>query len=230
MTCNRDDSYIHSATDERLLAAQDEINLLREQLEFSRELTESLKLESRYKDRQLQEVEQELKYTNHDLCTALMLEQVCFEEAKELAKTILKSKKPVSQSLAELLSAIYGSTVKIEEVEQIDRSSITIMPLKSAEANMTVTNSRNLKERSEKLSVQYKEIGFRFVGFQGRFLGFKARCAELIEESKSRTKNSKKNVETSNKRMKSSKEHLDNGKNHIDQLIQHLFYSHDTPK
>lgn len=98
------------------------IELLREQLEFYREIVESLKLERLNQKQELQELEQELAYTNRNLCDALKLERVCLEEAKALAKTILKSKKSVSKSISELLSAIYHSPVRLEELEHIDKS------------------------------------------------------------------------------------------------------------
>jgi chromosome segregation ATPase len=96
-----------ASTDERLLAAFEEIEILREQLE-------SLNLELRYKEQQLQEAEQELKLTNLELCTALSKEskaQPTRDSALKLALKILESEKPVRECLASLLSAIYGETV-----------------------------------------------------------------------------------------------------------------------
>lgn len=154
---------------------------LREQVEFQGELVESLKLKLRYQEQELQEAEQELVYTNRDLCNALILEGVCLETAKELAKTILKSKKSVSESLAELLTAIYGSSVRSEELEQIDNSNIT-MPLKSSDANRIVTNSKELGKRSKQLQVHYIKLGSQFISFKASRIKFKARCAELINK------------------------------------------------
>ena len=101
--------------DERLLVAEnqiellhEQIELLHEQIEFWRKLVESLNLELHDKEQQLQAIEQELNYTNKELCSALMFERVNLAEAKELSKTILKNNKSASQSLADVLSAIYG--------------------------------------------------------------------------------------------------------------------------
>ncbi len=76
--------------DERLLVAENQIDLLRQQIEFWRELVESLDLELHDKEQQLQATSQELNYTNKELCSALMFERVTLVEAKELSKIIRK--------------------------------------------------------------------------------------------------------------------------------------------
>jgi hypothetical protein len=105
-----------TSTDERLLAAE-EIAFLREQVEYSRELVESQNLYLRHNEQELQEVLQELQITNHDLAIALMSAELSFDEAKEYAKTILKREKSATESLSELLTIIYGSRVKSEELK-----------------------------------------------------------------------------------------------------------------
>ncbi|ARV59925.1 hypothetical protein BZZ01_15970 [Nostocales cyanobacterium HT-58-2] len=110
--------------DEKLLAAFEEIKLLREQVEFLSELIESQNLHLHHKQHQLQELEQELKATNKELSELVTLEcspQSTFFQAKEIAKTILKSKKSVNKSVAELLTVIYGQQVKPEELQKINR-------------------------------------------------------------------------------------------------------------
>ncbi len=105
-----------TSTNERLLAAE-EIVFLREQVEYSRELVESQNLYLRHNEQKLQEVLQELQITNHDLAIALMSAELSFDEAKEYAKTILKREKSATESLSELLTIIYGSRVKSEELK-----------------------------------------------------------------------------------------------------------------
>ncbi len=124
-----------ACTDERLLAAFEQIKVLREQVEFLRELVESQNLHLQHKHNQLQDLEQELKATNEELFTALSLDASCpwrgslrlnflahptLFEAKELAKTILKSEKLKSECVAALLTFIYGEKVKQEELQQTD--------------------------------------------------------------------------------------------------------------
>ena len=95
------------ATEEKLLSTL-------EQIEILHEVVKTLNLESRYQKQQLQELEQELIYTNQELCTALQLENINFAQVKALARTILKSNKSTRDSLAELIGAIYSSAVELE--------------------------------------------------------------------------------------------------------------------
>lgn len=161
--------------------ASEQIELLREQVEFYRELVESLNLQLCDCEQEQQELEQELAHTNEDLCDALMSAQICLKEAKELAKTILKSKKSVSEFLADLLSAIYGSVVRPEELE-IDQANITT-PLSSTAPNPIILKSRELRENSKQNREYFNELGVRFVGSQANYMKFMEQFTELINKS-----------------------------------------------
>lgn len=52
------------------------------------------------------------------------LEHLTLFEAKELAKTILKSETSAPEFVAELLTVIYGEKIKPEELQQTDRLSL----------------------------------------------------------------------------------------------------------
>ncbi len=111
---------LSGSTDERLLAAFEEIESLREQVKYLNEVIESQNSYQRYQDQELQKLEQELKVTNDDLCNALSVERLVpptLEEALKLASTILRSEKSTSEFLAELLTAIYNSTVESKELK-----------------------------------------------------------------------------------------------------------------
>ncbi len=150
-----------ACTDE-ILAAFEEIKFLREQVEFLRELVESQKVYLQHKENQLQELEQELKMTNEELFTALTLDASCpfrgnlrlknlehltLFEAKELAKTILKSETLKNEFVAELFTLIYGEKVKPEELQQTDRLSLQRNPLKNDIAHK---KSKDLEKSSHK--------------------------------------------------------------------------------
>jgi fumarate hydratase class II len=81
---------------------------LQEKVEFLLELIESYKLELCYKNYELEEIKQELSYTNQELCAALN-PKLTINEAMELAKKLLASNKPTEDVLVELLTAIYRS-------------------------------------------------------------------------------------------------------------------------
>ncbi len=107
-----------SITQQRVLEIRAEAETLREQIQ-------NLKQKLRYKTQQLKEAQQELRYTNnqrHEInnesCASLLLESLPLDEAKELAKEILTTQQSASESLDELLAAIYNSTVEVSELEQ----------------------------------------------------------------------------------------------------------------
>lgn len=98
-------SYLDANESRKL---EDTVELLNEQIE-------SLKQQLRYQweltevySQQLRETERELRYTNSELHAACLLQTLGFDEAKEVASSIVKSNKSVGESLAKLLSAIYN--------------------------------------------------------------------------------------------------------------------------
>ena len=161
-----------TATDSRVLDTQDEIKLLRDKVE-------SLNLELRYNEQQLQEVEQELKHTNYELCQlscALAAQRLTLDEAKEIAKNILANGKPSRESLADLLSAIYLSTVKLWDLKPtIKRNPSTRVELDKYSVD------------SIRFQAKFNELGTRFVGFKAQFARLKAKSDELKVQNKSIT-------------------------------------------
>lgn len=69
---------------------------------------ESLELELSYKNYQMEERQQELRYTNQELCAASNLEKLTFAQAEELARNFFVTEKPIKDALVELLTAIYN--------------------------------------------------------------------------------------------------------------------------
>jgi len=145
---------------------EDAVELLQEQVE-------SLKQELHYKELELQQIQQELIFTNQELCAVLTVKQLTLNEAKELAKNILASQNITGESLCELLSAIYGTPVKADELQQIDTaSSITRLtnahpnnapdPLRGSELRTKFTSlveqSDKLQARSNRLREQANEV------------------------------------------------------------------------
>ncbi|HCF29100.1 MAG TPA: hypothetical protein DEV81_18290 [Cyanobacteria bacterium UBA11049] len=115
-----------------------------------------------------------------------------------MSKTILKSNKSASKSLADLLSAIYGSQVPPEELEQIDNTS---MLLKTVEANVInnsklvratskitaneiINNSRQIRAKSNALKAQFNELGVQLVMLRATCKELCDKIAEFIAESK----------------------------------------------
>ena len=148
------------------LNSQDENQLLREQVD-------TLKLELSYQSQQLQEIQQELSNTNHDLCTALMAERLTLDEAKELAKEIVITQKPIRESLAQLLSAIYISPVESGELGCIPKPTLADRSRFSSEVN--------------KFNERFDELKTQLTTFQGQLDTFKARREQLSVQIKTIT-------------------------------------------
>ncbi|KAB8318027.1 hypothetical protein SD81_022665 [Tolypothrix campylonemoides VB511288] len=182
-----------ACTDERLLAAFEEIKFLREQVEFLCELVESQNLILQEKEEQLEEVQEELKATNEDLHIAWVdascpfwgnlhlenLEYLTLLEAKELAKTFLTSETLKSESVAELLTLIYRQKMKLEELKQTDKSNLQRNSLNNDVNDEIIARSREVRTHSKRLREGYKELGCRFLTFKAIFTEINVRWAEF---------------------------------------------------
>ncbi|MEB3336017.1 MAG: hypothetical protein VKJ46_01045 [Leptolyngbyaceae bacterium] len=91
--------------------------LTQDEIEFLREQIDTLKLELSHRDEQLQQVQQELKYTNQELCRAFQINRPSLEEAKKLANQVLVRRPFARTAVAELLSALYGAAVSPLDLE-----------------------------------------------------------------------------------------------------------------
>ncbi|MBF2006944.1 MAG: hypothetical protein IGS49_16100 [Chlorogloeopsis fritschii C42_A2020_084] len=159
-------------------AARSEIE---DALELLWEQVETLKQELYYKELDLQEIEQELNYINQELCAALTSEWPPLDEAKQLFKNILVSKKPISESLAELLSLIYNSTVQASELGQIDICN-TVTISTSALDNPLPTGFAALKTKNTVLREQAAEIRAKSRMLRKQAYQIQARHRELKAE------------------------------------------------
>ncbi|NMG10812.1 hypothetical protein [Brasilonema sp. UFV-L1] len=170
---------------------------MEETVELLCEQVETLKQLLYHKELELQEIEQELHNTNEDLYAALKSPWLALDEAKELVKEVLVSKKPIGETLATLFSTIYNSTVKPEELGQIEKSN-SIQLLISAPGNCRLTSnetsqikitevikqareirakSKIIREESREIrakfiesKAQFMELGTKFVGSQASFM------------------------------------------------------------
>lgn len=180
-----------STTDnERLLAAEAQIQVLCEQIESWREQVENLNLELRKKEQQLQDSQEELNYINNELSSALILQSISLDEAEELKKIILKSNNSVIKYLAESLIAIYSDRVRQRKLELLDNSSTVQKPLKNAANNKVINNLKQFNVCATDLYETYNQIHFQLVMLRANVRKFKDKRAEIIAASR------KKNVNT----------------------------------
>jgi hypothetical protein len=88
-----------------------------EKIEFLSHLVESQNLYMSHLEQKVFILSEELEILNNELSSVLLL-GVSFDEAKVLAKDILKGKKSCFNAVAQLLSVLYGELVKPEELKE----------------------------------------------------------------------------------------------------------------
>lgn len=101
-----------------LLALQQEAEIRQEQIKsLQQELLEQQQLVQKL-EQELREVNNNLLVMNAEFMAVFCSQPIPFDQAKEVAKTILASHQSIGESLAQLLSAIYGVSVEAWELEQ----------------------------------------------------------------------------------------------------------------
>lgn len=90
---------------------REQVETLRQQLEYERQIVEQYQQE-------LLCTNDEMSIINKELQNALRLEKLKLDKAMRLAQHLSSSHQSTSESLAELLSAIYGVLVTADDLEQ----------------------------------------------------------------------------------------------------------------
>lgn len=140
-----------------------EIEFLRKQLELlKQELHCECQFTQVYRE-ELKDTEHELRRVKNELSSLLTLPMLGLDQAKELAKNIVNSKKSVSESVANLLNGIYNLTVKPGELTQVDWSIFTI------------TSSSS----SDRMTAMFIELEADLGEFKSQFGEFKSQFDEL---------------------------------------------------
>jgi Glu-tRNA(Gln) amidotransferase subunit E-like FAD-binding protein len=159
---------------ERLLVMSlEEMQLLHEQVEFLLELLESGNLSQSSKQTKIQELEQELSMTNHDLSTALMLNRLSFHEVKAVAQSILKNENSAGESCTKLINAIYGTTVHVEELQQLDKVKFDVATDYSHNitkiSHQLSLKSRQIKNHLQQIYQEFNELEDKFLKLQSQY-------------------------------------------------------------
>lgn len=142
--------------DERKIReVEEEIELLHEQVEsLKREQQNAYELTHEC----LQEVEdtnKELELMNQEILNLINSQRLPIEQAKQWAKNIIENNASLSESLSELLSAIYGYPVNLNESEKIKSSSFR------SEVDNFKVQSREIKAKSEQIITHSTKIRAR---------------------------------------------------------------------
>lgn len=98
------------------LAPNDELLAAIEKIEFLSDLLESQNSYMSHLEQLIFTLFKELELVNDSLADTLLL-GVSFDEAKVLAKSILKGKKSTCEAVAQLLCVLYGEVVTSEDLK-----------------------------------------------------------------------------------------------------------------
>lgn len=175
---------------EEYSTAVDQIKIMEENNAILLEQLKSLNLENQYKDYQLKLTENELEYTNQELCDALSLQKIEFAQAKEMARLLLESDNYTTETLVVLLNNIYGDLLKPEELEpmkkQENKNPYREKSLKGDKDNIRVANFKEIIQKTQEIKERYKDNGIKYVSFKARFLRqveeFRAKKEEWVSK------------------------------------------------
>lgn len=151
-----------------------EIELLRQQLELlKQELDCECQLTQAYRQ-EMQDTESEARRVEKELNTILELQILGLDWAKELAKSIVKSNKSVTESLAQLLGGIYNSTVQPDQLGSMTyRSRLRIRPYRrsdrmAAKLNELEVRLGEVKAQCFEVKAQFDQLKLSCVSSQER--------------------------------------------------------------
>lgn len=162
-------------SNEELLAAQEEI-------EFLRQLIDTQNLHIYHLENELLEANQELGVINDELEKMLMA-GVSFNEAKAIAKTMLNSSECTSELVENLLNIIYGLSEEPQESETEVKFNIEMSRVNNQLANQVRTQSRELKNNAKEMESRYKELGDRFINFKANLTKIREHLTDYNKSS-----------------------------------------------
>lgn len=153
----RHDNHFHlnrnEVWDERKIrAVEEEIELLREQVEsLKREQQCGYELAHECLQ-ELEETNKEVELMNEEISNLINSKKLPIEQAKQWAKSIIKNDASISEPLSELLSAIYGYPVNLNEGEDIKSLSLR------SELDNSKVHSREIQAKSKEVAARSSKI------------------------------------------------------------------------
>jgi hypothetical protein len=131
---------------------EEEIEILYEQVESLKQLLHHENQLRNYYMQELDNVNKELEWMNDEIYNLIKAKTLTLDEALEFAKSILGKKQSASESLDELLKAIYKYPVKINEFEEIDGLSVR------SKSNEVVAQGHEIQAQSVEIRANSSQI------------------------------------------------------------------------
>jgi hypothetical protein len=131
---------------------EEEIEILYEQVESLKQLLHHENQLRNYYMQELDNVNKELEWMNDEIYNLIKAKTLPLDEALEFAKSIVGKKQSLSESLDELLKAIYKYPVKINEFEEIDGLSVR------SKSNEVVAQGHEIQAQSVEIRANSSQI------------------------------------------------------------------------
>lgn len=132
-----------------LLAATEEIKILRELVKSQKSIIDNL-------EKKIIKDNQKLEIKTEEL-NRILMSGVSYEEAIAIAKQLLKDEHISSVLVAKLLSIIYNESVEATEIQGTVEFGV--------ESNQFITQSKKVRRHYQKLHYQYTKFSHRFLAF-----------------------------------------------------------------
>lgn len=188
---NIDNNCLEKSLDDRnIRKMEEEIEILYEQGESLKQLLHHENQLTNYYMQELDTTNQELEWMNDEISNLIKSKRLTLDEALELAKSIAGKNKSVSESLDELINAIYKYPVEINEFEEIDDLSVRSESNKvvaqgheiQAQSVEIRANSSQIKTESYKITALSRElkVGSREIKVHSHEVRNRLRCNKVV--------------------------------------------------
>ena len=151
-----------SVAESKIWEMEEELELLREQVDSLKQLLRHENQVTNYYRQELAQTKQELEWMNEELNNLVASNTQSVDEAEEFAHSRVENKKSVSESIAELGSAIDGSPLKVNDSKLIDGSIVR------SKSHNVVAQSRKIKAQSHKIMARSSQIAIKFENITAR--------------------------------------------------------------
>ena len=141
-----------SLDESKIREMEEDLELLREQVDSLKQLLRHENEVTNYYIEELAQTKQELEWMNEELNNITASKIQLVDEAEEFAQSSVENKESFTDSPGELSSAIDGSSVKVNEFEPIDGTSVR------SKSDNVVAQFRKIKAQSDKIRARSSQI------------------------------------------------------------------------
>lgn len=141
-----------SLDENKIWEMEEEIELLREQVESLKQVLRHENQVTNYYIQELADTKQELEWMNQEINNLVASNTQSVDETEEFAQSRFENKETVRESTAELGSGIDGSPLKVNDSKPIDSSIVR------SESDNVVAQFRKIKAQSDKIRARSSQI------------------------------------------------------------------------